>query len=131
LYRHANPDSGTYSATIEEYVGRVGIGSKHVDLINAFFGFQFALEKLQAAADRIICLERCFNLREGLSRADDTLQGRFPWPFRWFYTPKQELDGMLDKNYALKKWDKDGVSTDETLKHIVIDDIVQLEDLRW
>ena len=73
-------------------------------------------------ADRIETLIRLFNLREGLTRRDDTL------PHRTLYEPlpdgpgkgqcigRKNLDRMIDEYYALRGWDAAGVPTPETLK---------------
>ena len=67
--------------------------------------------------ERVINLERLFNVREGVRRKDDVL----PWrvmhepipagPSAGMYCPPEELSAMLDCYYALCGWDTDGVST--------------------
>jgi aldehyde:ferredoxin oxidoreductase len=71
--------------------------------------------------ERVINLERLFNVRAGVKRRDDAL----PWrvmhepipdgPSAGAYCPPAELDRMLDRYYALRGWDADGVPTPERL----------------
>ena len=61
----------------------------------------------------VITLERKFNIREGFTRADDTLPSRLlnePLPDGMAEGKKVEgLDLMLDEYYALRGWDNNGV----------------------
>ncbi|MBZ4653619.1 MAG: Aldehyde ferredoxin oxidoreductase [Peptococcaceae bacterium] len=124
-------DTFTYCAMLEGNIGRVGLTEKHLNIINAVCGFGFDLAELQEVADRIWNLERCFNVREGLSRKDDVLPERFmtepipEGPSQGMYTPKEELDGMLDKYYALVGWDQNGIPKKETVQALGLDEIVQ------
>jgi aldehyde:ferredoxin oxidoreductase len=124
-------DTFTYCAMIEGNIGRVGLSDKHVKIINAICGFEFDVEDLQKIADRIINLERCFNVREGMDRKDDILPERFmtepipEGPSAGMYTPKEELDEMLDKYYELRGWDQNGVPLAETIRNLNLDDIVK------
>ncbi|MHB1032978.1 MAG: aldehyde ferredoxin oxidoreductase family protein [Pirellulaceae bacterium] len=64
---------------------------------------------LMLAGRRIVTLEKCFNVREGATRADD----RLPWRLMYEESPDrpgainspEELSGMLDGYYALHGWD--------------------------
>jgi aldehyde:ferredoxin oxidoreductase len=68
-------------------------------------------------------MERMFNLREGLSAADDTL------PHRLTSTPQDPhdpntvvpLDVMLKKFYRVRGWDKNGVPTPKKLRKLGIE----------
>jgi len=73
--------------------------------------------------ERIICLERCFNVREGFSRKDDTL------PERMLYEPLKnagpatnqivkELDKLLDEYYKVFGYTKEGIPTSKTFKRL-------------
>ena len=75
------------------------------------------LPTLSRVGERIINLERLFNVREGVRRAQDVL----PWrvmhepipdgPSAGMHCPPAELSAMLDEYYALRGWDADGVPT--------------------
>lgn len=85
-------------------------------------GRPFSEEQLMLAGRRIVTLERCFNVREGARREDDTL----PWrmmnervtegPQEGFITDEEELDWLLDRYYEMHGWDQQtGIPTLETL----------------
>jgi aldehyde:ferredoxin oxidoreductase len=88
--------------------------------------------------ERIVNLERLYNVREGLSRADDQLPGRFTGeavPIYGFERNPEtaklqqsaepiaqgriyDFDRMLDRYYDLRGWSRDGVPTAETLRRL-------------
>lgn len=78
-------------------------------------------EKLLEIGERVNNLVRQFNIREGLSKALDTL------PERFFKTPLSEgpnrdrvvdLDQMLNEYYFVRGWDPEGVPTQRKLKEL-------------
>jgi aldehyde:ferredoxin oxidoreductase len=78
----------------------------------------------QRVGERIICLERAFNVREGFSRKDDTL------PPRLLTEPLQEagpaatgqmihhLDVLLDEYYDALGYTRDGIPTREKMEEL-------------
>jgi aldehyde:ferredoxin oxidoreductase len=76
-----------------------------------------SVEELERVGERVINLERLFNVREGARRKDDVL----PWrvmhepipdgPSAGMHCPPSELSMMLDRYYELRGWDADGVPT--------------------
>jgi aldehyde:ferredoxin oxidoreductase len=86
-------------------------------MVGAITGWDMTTEGLERVGERIVNLERLFNVREGVRRGDDVL----PWrvmhepipdgPSAGAYCPPEELAGMLDRYYALRGWDADGVPT--------------------
>jgi aldehyde:ferredoxin oxidoreductase len=93
------------------------LGEPYARMVRAITGWEMTAEELERVGERIINLERLFNIREGVRRADDTL----PWkvmhepipggPSAGMFCPPEELRGMLDSYYALRGWDADGVPT--------------------
>jgi len=86
-------------------------------------GVEFSEEELMRAGRRTVNLERCFNVREGALRADDTL----PWrmmntpvpegPQEGMVTDKEMLDQLLDQYYEAHGWDVGtGIPKRETLE---------------
>jgi aldehyde:ferredoxin oxidoreductase len=92
---------------------------------------------LMAVGERIVNLERLYNVREGLSRKDDHLPARFttePAPLYWYeedaagemtrsaepirYGLLHDFEAMLDRYYDLRGWSRDGVPTAETLARV-------------
>ena len=90
-------------------------------MVRAVTGWEMTAEELERVGERVINLERLFNVREGVRRKDDVL----PWrvmhepipagPSAGMYCPPDELSAMLDQYYTLRGWDHDGVPTRERL----------------
>lgn len=83
---------------------------------------------LEKAAERIITLERAFNVREGFSRKDDTLPDRFtkePLLNAGPYTGEmvRDLDGMIDRYYELMGYTKQGIPTSERLNKLGLSEV--------
>lgn len=90
--------------------------------LQAVTGESFSTDDLLTIAGRIETLIRMFNLREGLSRKDDTL------PYRTLFEPlpdgpakgqfigEENLNRMIEEYYACRGWDSQGVPTKATLR---------------
>jgi len=82
---------------------------------------------MATVGDRIINLERAFNLREGKGRRDDTLPKRIltePLKTRGADGEGQLVshqDEFLDKYYELRGWSREGVPTPQKLKDLGLD----------
>jgi aldehyde:ferredoxin oxidoreductase len=93
------------------------LGEPYARMVRAVTGWDVSAEELERIGERIINLERLFNVREGVRRQADVL----PWkvmhepipegPSAGMYCPPAELSAMLDAYYALRGWDADGVPT--------------------
>jgi aldehyde:ferredoxin oxidoreductase len=93
------------------------VGEPYATMVRAVTGWDVSVDELERVGERIINLERLFNVREGVRRAQDVL----PWkvmhepipdgPSAGMYCPPAELSAMLDDYYALRGWDADGVPT--------------------
>jgi aldehyde:ferredoxin oxidoreductase len=81
-------------------------------LLTAVVGEEYPEERLKEIANRIITLERKYNVREGFTRKDDTLPERLlkePLPEGMAEGKKVEgLDIMIDEYYEIRGWDKEG-----------------------
>jgi aldehyde:ferredoxin oxidoreductase len=91
------------------------------DLINAATGRDNTVEDLMATGERIWNLEKLFNIKAGLTDADDTL------PLRLLKEPVTEgpnkgqvhhLDQLLPEYYALRGWGADGTPTEAKLQEL-------------
>ncbi|MCL6450088.1 MAG: aldehyde ferredoxin oxidoreductase family protein [Acetobacteraceae bacterium] len=83
----------------------------YAGLFSAATGHRLGGEDLLRAGRRIVNLERCFNVREGASRADDVLPHRLmteelPDQPGLINSP-DELEQMKDRYYTLRGWDLD------------------------
>jgi len=90
------------------------------------------VEELLKIGERVVNLERCFNVREGITRKDDRLPRRFieePMPEGPGKGQTVNLDLMLDEYYDLRGWDREtGIPRKETLERLGL--IKEIEDLR-
>ncbi len=97
------------------------VDEPYAEMVSAVTGWKVDVDELERIGERIINLERLFNVREGVRRAADML----PWkvmhepipagPSAGMYCPPDELAAMLDEYYRLRGWDGDGVPTRERL----------------
>jgi aldehyde:ferredoxin oxidoreductase len=108
---------------------RFGVDPQQMaDMFSAAIGRRVTEEELMKAGRRILTLEKCFNVREGATRADDALPWRLmnepleslargqdvvkamegkpsPEDFTPINSPEM-LNRMLDEYYELHDWDK-------------------------
>jgi aldehyde:ferredoxin oxidoreductase len=100
---------------------------QHVgDMVTAATGMKFSAEDIEKVGERVNNVARLFNIREGFTRADDTL----PWrlmnePVKAGATAGQkisqkDLDEMLDEYYEARGWDKKGTPSAAKLKELGI-----------
>ncbi len=98
-------------------------------LYNLVTGFETTPEEIAAAGQRINNLARLINIREGLSRKDDTL----PWkvmnmpipddgPMKGSFVSQEELDLLLDDYYKARGWTLDGIPTKAKLEELGLND---------
>jgi aldehyde:ferredoxin oxidoreductase len=98
--------------------------SEYYDIQSKLFSFatgvEMSDEDIVFAAQRVVTLERAFNIRRGLTRADDTLPDRFfeepvpGGPYKGEKLSKTKFAKMIDDYYNLRGYDKNGTPTEET-----------------
>ena len=92
-----------------------------LSLYRAVTGVALEEEEALLIAERVNNLERLFNVREGLTRKDDTLPRRLlkeampTGPSKGNTVP---LDQMLDEYYELMGWDSNGVPVPERMQEL-------------
>ncbi|MHC1574030.1 MAG: aldehyde ferredoxin oxidoreductase C-terminal domain-containing protein, partial [Candidatus Syntropharchaeales archaeon] len=74
---------------------------------------EFTSEDLMCVGERIWNLERLYNLREGFTRADDTLPERF-----FDGLSRDAFEDTLDEYYAIRGWDDGGVPKKDKLRRL-------------
>ena len=96
-------------------------------------GFDMTTENLTYAGERINNVARLFNVREGLSRKDDTLPYKVmhspipdEGPAKGAYVSQEELDLLLDDYYDARGWTKEGVPTKEKLEELDMGDLMHI-----
>ena len=84
-------------------------------------GIQHDTKSFLKAAERIVNLERLYNINLGMDRRNDTLPKRFleeSLPSGESKGQKVELDALLDDYYNVMGWNSKGVPTEEKLKEL-------------
>ncbi|MFQ6075153.1 MAG: aldehyde ferredoxin oxidoreductase family protein [Candidatus Bathyarchaeia archaeon] len=104
------------------------------EAIEAVTGLRMSASEVRRIGERIVNIERAFNVREGITRRDDTLPRRF----REEALPEGpskgtvfEQEPMLDEYYTERGWDLDtGIPTRRVLEGLnlgyVADELVRL-----
>ena len=108
-----------------------------VDLFVPVTGIRVSEKEMREIADRILTLERAFIVREGITRKDDILVGRFMdepihgGPQNGLAFEREKWDKMLDEYYGLVGWDKEtGVPTRAKLEALGLKDVAdELEEM--
>ncbi len=100
------------------------------DIFAAATGWEVNAQDLITVGERVLNLQRMFNMREGLTREDDHLPERVAQqPASGFYEnePKcaiSDFDSMLDEYYEARDWDlKTGIPSKEKLKQLGLENI--------
>ena len=100
-----------------------------VDMIVNCVGWEFTVSDFRRVGERVYNLARAFNVRDGVTRADDILPKRLleeplPEGAAEGHTVKK-LDQSLDVYYELRGWDKKtGRPTPEKLKELSLDYVI-------
>ncbi|MDP6458090.1 MAG: aldehyde ferredoxin oxidoreductase family protein [Candidatus Bathyarchaeota archaeon] len=91
-------------------------------VIEATTGIQLTPTEVRGVGERIVNIERAFNVKEGMRRKDDTLPRRFreePLIAGESRGTVFELEPMLDEYYGERGWDlKTGIPTSKTLRRL-------------
>lgn len=113
---------------LESVLGMINITENHTELLNTITGMEKTVDDLIEIADRVYALERAFNIREGASRADDTIPYRFmnepipEGPAKGKYMSEEVMSKLIDEVYEKRGYDKiTGAPTYETLKKLKLD----------
>jgi aldehyde:ferredoxin oxidoreductase len=112
-----------------KFMGMALMAEDVVPIIATATGWEgFDEAEFRAAGERIFNLARCFNVREGCARADDTLPGRL------LNEPMSEgpaaglvvdLEPLLDAYYEFRGWDQQGRPTTAKLEALGMSDVAQ------
>ncbi|NKB77451.1 MAG: aldehyde ferredoxin oxidoreductase [Gammaproteobacteria bacterium] len=92
-----------------------------VKMINADCDGDWDEERLRKTGERVWNIEKLFNLRSGLTRADDSLPPRMlndPLPSGFSKGGVAELDVLIPQYYKSRGWDEGGVPTPEKLAEL-------------
>jgi aldehyde:ferredoxin oxidoreductase len=95
-----------------------------VMLVNAATGDGYTVDGLKQVGERVWTVERMFNLREGLSRKDDTLPDRLftvpihDGPSKGAVVNRADFEKELGEYYNIWGWTPEGIPTRETLDRL-------------
>jgi len=105
-----------------EFLGKMLVAA----LGNPRFGSE---DYLLHIGEKAYNLERCFNVREGFDRKDDTLPRRFlTEPLQGGIRGGERIrtpDIILDEYYAARGWDRNGIPTEETLARLGLEEVAK------
>jgi len=93
------------------------------EALEAVTGMTITPKEMMVIGARVFNLCRMFNVREGFSRADDTLPARLAESLPRGATKgstitREDLDRMLDEYYAARGWSRGGIPTPERLAEL-------------
>lgn len=90
-------------------------------MLSALTGVDYPIEEFMKAGERVWNQERLWNLKCGMTKADDTLPERLlKDPIKTGPSKGEinHLDQMMPEYYQLRGWDEDGVPTPEKLQEL-------------
>jgi aldehyde:ferredoxin oxidoreductase len=97
-------------------------------LYRSVTGIEMDEDKLLTAGERIVNVEKAFNIREGWTRKDDTLPQRVltePYPDGPAKGQVVDLDPMVEEYYQCRGWDKEtGLPKRDKLADLDLNDVV-------
>jgi aldehyde:ferredoxin oxidoreductase len=104
-----------------------------ISLVNGATGLNYNSDSISKFGQRVDTLTRLFNLREGFSRADDSIPPKF-WiaqttgnaKGRKAFIDEEDFERSLDKYYELRGWDSEGIPTKETITSLGLDTLVSM-----
>jgi len=102
------------------------------DMLYAVTGVKLDTDEIRTVADRIFTLERAFLVRQGITKQDDFLQGKWvkgpvpSGPFKGHTIENKKWTKMLEEYYEYRGWDiMSGIPTQETLKRLGLHDVAK------
>jgi aldehyde:ferredoxin oxidoreductase len=108
-----------------KFMGMVLTAEDWADMIGKLMNYEYTASEFRKTGERLYNLERMYNIREGLTRADDSLPKRLtedPLPDGPAEGHVVNLDPMLDSYYEARGWDVEtGVPSPDKLKELGLD----------
>jgi aldehyde:ferredoxin oxidoreductase len=99
-------------------------------MLHAVTGLNLDPTEMKLVAQRVFTLERAYIMREGITRADDVLQGKWVKEgvkggrYDGRTIDPEKWQTMLEDYYRARGWDPaSGIPTQQTLKMLSLDDV--------
>lgn len=115
-----------------KFMGLLQPAEDYVNLIINATGWDFSVDEFRKSGERIYNLIRSFCVREGITRADDTLPKRLleeplpEGPAKGMVIEPDTLEMMKDAYYEFRGWDKEtGKPTPEKLRELGLDSVIE------
>lgn len=92
-------------------------------------GIEMSTEKINKAAERIINLERMYNIKIGYNRNNDSIPHKFleePMPKGQSKGQTVNLESMLDEYYDIMGWNQNGIPKEKKLKELELNKFFEL-----
>jgi aldehyde:ferredoxin oxidoreductase len=103
-----------------------------IKLVNGATGLNCDSEKVSTFGQRVETLIRLFNIREGITRADDILPPKFwqketigPSKDMMSFIDREDFEKSLDMYYALRGWNAWGIPTEATIDKLGLASLVR------
>ncbi len=114
-----------------KFMGLLLKAEEWVDLVANATGWDFDVNDFRKTGERVYNLVRAYNVREGMTRADDVLPDRLhdeplpEGPGKGMVISREGFNAYLDTYYDLRGWDKaTGKPTREKLSELGLEDVV-------
>ena len=146
--RHSARGKGAFIKLLEDLMAVYDVlgvckFSRHIffleglpEMVAAATGLGLTGAELLAVGERLVNLARAFNVREGLTRADDHIPPRV-WrdpipegPSAGDRVSEEELQAMLDDYYAARGWSREGIPLKAVLLALDLPEVADLGAVR-
>jgi aldehyde:ferredoxin oxidoreductase len=98
------------------------------EVLEIVTGMSITADQVQVIGERIVNLQRAYNIREGLNRKDDGLPDRFTKVPAPEGPPKGhvvDMENLLDEYYDLRGWEKEtGLIKEDKLRELWLEETV-------
>ncbi|MGY5878709.1 MAG: aldehyde ferredoxin oxidoreductase C-terminal domain-containing protein [Candidatus Thorarchaeota archaeon] len=112
-----------------KFMGMVLTAEDWAGLMGTLMGLDYSADEFRTTGERIYNLERAYILREGFTRADDTLPPRMleePLPEGPAEGHVVNLEILLDAYYKYRGWDEQGRPTKEKLQELGLEWLIDI-----
>lgn len=104
--------------------------AESAELLHAVTGWNVTAEELRQTAQRIVTAKKLFNIREGWTRAEDTLPRRFlseglALGQAEALLPRERLDAMIEAYYAVRGWTPEGQVPPQQVQKLGLEELVR------